>query len=79
MSFEQLVEEIQKLSADEQIQLRDLLDEQCCGIDPEIEKAHLEIIEQRMKNPGKLIPAEEVFRHTRKLLNELQASRRGSS
>ncbi len=69
MSVDQLVVEIKKLSFEQRINLVDQILEECGGeIDPEIERIHLQIIEERRRNPGILIPAEEVLREARELL-----------
>ncbi len=61
MSVDQLVAEIKKLSFSQRI---DVVDK----IDPEIERAHLQIIAERRRNPGTLIPVEDVLREARDLL-----------
>jgi hypothetical protein len=69
MSVDQLVAEIKKLPFQQRIDLVDQVLEGCSGeIDPEIEKIHLQIVRERRRNPGTLIPSEDVLREARNLL-----------
>ncbi len=69
MSVDQLVAEINKLSFSERINVVDRILEECGDkIDPEIERIHLQIIAERQRNPGTLIPVEDVLREARDLL-----------
>ncbi len=69
MSIDQLVAEIKKLPFSQRIDVVDQILEECGDkIDPEIERAHLQIIAERRRNPGTLIPVEDVLREARDLL-----------
>jgi hypothetical protein len=71
MSFDQLVQEIEKLTPAECAGLVDVLIERMAdNIDPEIERAQLDEVARRRREATTFIPAEEVFRDVRKILEE---------
>ena len=71
MSVEQIVTAFGELSPNERVDLVDrLIAEMAVSPDPRVERAQLDEVARRRRTATSFIPAEEVFRDVRQILDE---------